>query len=71
MNCGCVGVFGLGMPEMCVIALLMFEPGEIPELGSGLGKAIKGFKKAVTTEDENTGDATADVRRLDDRERQK
>lgn len=48
-------MFGLGMPELIVIlviALIFFGPGKLPELGSSLGKAIKGFKKAAEGEDE-------------------
>lgn len=30
-----------------VIALLVFGPGKLPELGSSLGKAIKEFKKVM------------------------
>lgn len=43
-------MFGLGMPELIiifVIALIFFGPGKLPELGSGLGKSIKSFKKAL------------------------
>jgi len=29
------------------IVLIIFVAGKIPQLGEGLGKAIKGFKKAV------------------------
>ena len=29
------------------IVLIIFGPGKLPEIGSELGKAIKGFKKAV------------------------
>jgi len=29
------------------IALLIFGPKKLPELGSGLGKGIRGFKDAV------------------------
>ena len=30
-----------------VIALIVFGPGKLPELGSSLGKAIKEFKKMM------------------------
>jgi sec-independent protein translocase protein TatA len=42
-------MFGLGMPELLiimVIALLVFGAGRLPEIGSSLGKAIRGFKAA-------------------------
>jgi sec-independent protein translocase protein TatA len=42
-------MFGLGMPELIVIlviALLVFGAGRLPEIGSSLGKAIKGFMEA-------------------------
>ncbi len=42
-------MFGLGMPELLiilVIALLVFGAGRLPEIGSSLGKAIRGFKEA-------------------------
>jgi sec-independent protein translocase protein TatA len=30
-----------------VIVLIIFGPGKLPELGEGLGKSIKAFKKAM------------------------
>jgi len=30
-----------------VIVLIIFGPGKLPELGEGLGKSIKAFKKAL------------------------
>jgi len=40
----------LGFQELIfigVILLFFFGPSKLPELGSGLGKAIKGFKSAL------------------------
>ncbi len=34
-----------------IIALLVFGPGKLPELGSSLGKAIKEFKKVMNDPD--------------------
>lgn len=31
-----------------IIVLIIFGPGKLPELGNSLGKAIKGFKKAMS-----------------------
>jgi sec-independent protein translocase protein TatA len=47
-------MFNLGFPELMVIlviALVVFGPGKMPELGNSLGKAIRGFKKAVAEEE--------------------
>jgi len=43
-------VFGFGWMELLlilVIVLIVFGAGKLPQLGEGLGKAIKGFKKSV------------------------
>ena len=48
-------MFGLGMPELLVvlvIALLVFGASKLPEIGSSLGKAIRGFKGAVENKEE-------------------
>jgi sec-independent protein translocase protein TatA len=42
-------MFGIGVPELVVIlviALVVFGPGKLPEIGSALGKGIRDFKKA-------------------------
>ena len=44
-------MFGLGTPELIVIlaiAFLVFGGKKLPEIGSGLGKAIKSFKKGIS-----------------------
>jgi sec-independent protein translocase protein TatA len=33
------------------IALLMFGPTKLPELGKGLGEGIRGFKKAMSSDE--------------------
>ena len=41
--------FGIGLPEMAVIAavgLLVFGPKRLPELGKTLGRTLKGFQSA-------------------------
>jgi sec-independent protein translocase protein TatA len=43
-------MFGLGMPELLVIlvlVLVIFGASRLPDIGTGLGKAIRGFKKGV------------------------
>ena len=44
-------MFGsIGMPELIVafvIALIVFGPNKLPDLGKSLGEAIRGFKKAI------------------------
>ncbi|MDA8086383.1 MAG: twin-arginine translocase TatA/TatE family subunit [Nitrospiraceae bacterium] len=37
---------------LLVIALLVFGPGKLPQIGSGLGKSIRDFKKALQGQDE-------------------
>ena len=48
-------MFGLGMTELLIIlaiVLLIFGPKRLKNIGSDLGGAIKGFRKAVTDDEE-------------------
>lgn len=41
-------MFGIGIPELIiilVIALIIFGPGKLPEIGKALGKGINEFRK--------------------------
>ncbi len=47
-------MFGLGFQELLIIliiALIIFGPAKLPQIGSGLGKAIRDFKKGMGGED--------------------
>lgn len=56
-------MFGsIGFTELIlilVIVLIIFGAGKLPQLGEGLGKAIKGFKKSVHEADTIEADAQA------------
>ena len=48
-------MFGLGIQELLVIlaiVLVLFGARRLPEIGSGLGKAIKNFKSGISGKDE-------------------
>ena len=43
------------------IALLVFGPKKLPELGKGIGEGIRGFKAAMKTDEERLASATSTV----------
>jgi sec-independent protein translocase protein TatA len=48
-------MFGIGTTELLIvlgIVVIIFGARRLPELGSGVGKAIKNFKAGVSGEDE-------------------
>jgi sec-independent protein translocase protein TatA len=54
-------MFGLGMPELLVIlviVVIIFGASRLPQLGEGLGKAIKGFKKGIADSNEANKDSS-------------
>lgn len=47
------GIFQpLHLIVILVIVLIIFGPGKLPQIGEGLGKSIRGFKKAMSEKDE-------------------
>jgi sec-independent protein translocase protein TatA len=49
----------LGVPEILLllaVALLIFGPSKLADLGKGLGEGIKNFKSAVKDGGSDTGD---------------
>ena len=53
-------MFGLGWPEILIILgvmVLIFGPKRIPELGSALGKTLRGFKDELNPDEMDTKDA--------------
>ena len=48
-------MFGMGFGELLVILviiLVLFGAGKLPEIGEGLGRGIRNFRKAVKAHDE-------------------
>ena len=61
-------MFGLGVPELMVIlaiVVVLFGARRLPEIGAGVGKAIKNFKAGVSGDDEI--DVTPEKERVSDR----
>jgi sec-independent protein translocase protein TatA len=54
-------MFGsIGMPEMMVIlviALIIFGPGKLPELGNLIGKTLRGFRQAMEETETKSADS--------------
>jgi len=46
---------GMEIGALALIALIIFGPGKLPELGKSLGKGIKEFKSAAIGEEEKEG----------------
>lgn len=56
-------MFGIGMPELIiilVIILIIFGAGKLPEIGAGMGKAIKSFKQATSDDQAKAPDKIED-----------
>jgi sec-independent protein translocase protein TatA len=56
-------MFGLGWPEVAIIgiiAIVIFGPKKIPEMGSALGKTLRGFKDEMNKPTSEQDDAELD-----------
>ena len=61
-------MFGIGMPELIiilVIILIIFGAGKLPEIGAGMGKAIKNFKSATNEVENNKDDEVGKLEQED------
>ena len=59
-------MFGIGVPELMIIAVIIFVifgVGKLPEIGQGLGSGFRNFKKSIS-EDPSTDDV-GDQKRID------
>ncbi len=48
-------MFGLRLPELILILLIivvLFGANKLPQIGAGLGQSIRGFKKAMSGEED-------------------
>lgn len=54
---GNIGPLEIGI--VLIIALIVFGPKRLPELGSGLGRGMREFKESVTGENKDTVEVEA------------
>ena len=54
----------IGAPELLIlltIALLIFGPSKLPQLGQAIGKTIRGFRQSVSATEEEPVDGTSEA----------
>jgi len=61
-------IFGMITPVVAVVllavALIIFGPGKLPELGKSLGRGIKEFKSATAEEEQNAKNETKEEKNV-------
>lgn len=63
-------MFGLGTSELLiilVIVVIIFGVGKLPEIGSGLGRAIRNFKKASDADSDTAAKDSAKLNSSSDK----
>jgi sec-independent protein translocase protein TatA len=61
---------GIGMSELLVvlvIVLIIFGAGKLPEIGKGLGKGIRNFRRATSGQDDIEGTVKENEKELEDK----
>ncbi len=51
-----------------IIVLIIFGPGRLPEIGAGLGKSIRNFKKAMNEKDEPQEEAKSETKAVEQKD---
>ncbi len=57
-------MFGLSVQELLIISgilILIFGAKKLPELGSGIGRALKNFKKTMKTVEEEKNEIRREI----------
>ena len=55
-----LGIGALEIGVILIVVLLVFGPSKLPQLGEGVGKMLRGFKKEMKSMEEESGDKVAD-----------
>lgn len=55
-----LGIGPLEIGVILIVVLLVFGPSKLPQLGEGVGKMLRGFKKEMKSMEEENGDKVAD-----------
>ena len=55
-----LGIGPLEIGVILIVVLLVFGPSKLPQLGEGVGKMLRGFKKEMKSMEEESGDKAAD-----------
>jgi TatA/E family protein of Tat protein translocase len=66
-------MFGIGVPEVLIIlvvALVLFGPGKLPEIGGALGKGIRDFRRSLSGADDSS-EADGDPKHIDQKSESK